>query len=328
MIRFGTYKDISSNFDEIWYIMRSVKNLSHNSNAVVRHVPLLSPSVDLFQEYSYLRNSSQWNMMTFQNNYVPKFLKEMQDVGPMQLLDKLYKESKHKDFLLVCACYNEAMCHRSIIAGILQGMYPDIDIQSQDDCNYMSYYYEFMKYKFPVSVNNNTFCLIAEGYIPYSYFAVLEKAISFVLSEKIKQGYNIQVVTGNNKELTRHLYRYTDRYHYSIKDYPTRWVENGKRAWYFHADEVKSFVETYTEYFHADKVKSFVETYPENSRGMIYFWDGQSSKNIVYNLLLAKQCKAPVKIFDFNANRFLTSEEVQREQNNSEALLNSKQFYP
>lgn len=309
MIKIGTYKDIDIlNFDEIWYIMRSVKNLSHNGNAVVRHVPLLSPSTDLFQEYLYLRNSSQWNMMTFQNNYVPKFLKEMQDVGPMQLLDKLYKESKHKDFLLVCACSNEAMCHRSIIAGILQGMYPDIDIRSQDDCNYMSYYYEFMKYKFPVLVNNNTFCLIAEGYVPYSYFAVLEKAINFVLSEKIKQGYNIQVVTGNDKELTKHLRRYTDQYHYSIKDYPTRWAENGNRAWYVHADEVKSFV----------------NTYPENSRGMVCFWDGQSPKNIIYNLLLAKQCKAPVKIFDFNANRFLTPKEVQREQNNSEALLNSK----
>ena len=311
MIKFGTYKDISSNFDEIWYIMRSVKNLSHNGNAVVRHVPLLSPSTDLFQEYLYLRNSGQWNLETFHNNYVLKFLKEMQ--GPvLDLLHKLYEQSKYRDFLLICACSNEAMCHRSIIAGILQGMYPDIDIQSQDDCNYMSYYYEFMKYKFPVSVNNNTFCLIAEGYIPYSYFSVLEKAISFVLSEKIKQGYNIQVVTGNNKELTRHLYRYTDRYHYSMKDYPTHWAENGNRAWYVHADEVKSFVNAYSE----------------SNRGMICFWDGQSPKNIIYNLLLAKQCKTPVKIFDFNANRFLTSEEVRREQNNSEALLNSKQFYP
>ena len=43
------------------------------------------------------------------------------------LLDQLYRDSFTKDILLACFCADEALCHRSILAGLLAGVGADID---------------------------------------------------------------------------------------------------------------------------------------------------------------------------------------------------------
>lgn len=85
------------------------------------HVPVLSPSWDLFKHYMDLRNAGNWNQATFASDYVPIFLKEMQAPGAQRMLNHLIQQHKAgKSIALVCFCTDETLCHRSILAGLLQ----------------------------------------------------------------------------------------------------------------------------------------------------------------------------------------------------------------
>lgn len=68
-----------------------------------------------------LRDAGRWDSMAFQSNYVPTFLKEMQTVAARKKLNELVKlDRQGKRICLVCFCRDETLCHRSILAGILQ----------------------------------------------------------------------------------------------------------------------------------------------------------------------------------------------------------------
>ena len=54
----------------------------------------------------------------------------------MAYLEKLCEISRHKDIFLACYCAVEALCHRSIIAGILLGM----GAQIKTDDSYIKYF--------------------------------------------------------------------------------------------------------------------------------------------------------------------------------------------
>lgn len=106
-------------FDEIWAIVRSNKKLSSTSKLL--HVPGLSPSWDLFKQYRQLVESGNWNYDSFQKYYVPVFLKEMQQPGSQNLLNRLVQmHNEGRSVALCCFCTDETLCHRSIIAGLLQ----------------------------------------------------------------------------------------------------------------------------------------------------------------------------------------------------------------
>ena len=103
-------------YDEVWAIVRSLKNPGK-----MKHVPELSPSWNLFRQYLQLRNTGRWNTETFRNIYVPTFLREMQTGTARRKLNELvWQDRQEKRICLVCFCPDEALCHRSIIAGILQ----------------------------------------------------------------------------------------------------------------------------------------------------------------------------------------------------------------
>lgn len=105
-----------TNCDEVWAIVRSLKNPGR-----MKQVAELSPSWGLFKRYLQLRDSGRWNAATFQNIYVPTFLKEMQTTVAQKKLNELIElDRQGKRICLVCFCHDEATCHRSIIAGILQ----------------------------------------------------------------------------------------------------------------------------------------------------------------------------------------------------------------
>ena len=106
----------SANYDEVWAIVRSLKNPGR-----MKHVPELSPSWNLFKKYLALRNAGKWNMESFSNIYMPVFLKEMQYSATRRKLAELIDLDKQgKRICLTCFCTDETLCHRSIIAGILQ----------------------------------------------------------------------------------------------------------------------------------------------------------------------------------------------------------------
>ncbi len=103
-------------YDETWAIVRSLKNPGK-----MRHVPELSPSWALFKKYLRLRDAGQWNADTFKSIYVPTFLKEMAGMEAQRKLSELIELDKQgKRICMACFCRDEALCHRSIIAGIVQ----------------------------------------------------------------------------------------------------------------------------------------------------------------------------------------------------------------
>lgn len=118
MIFIGSFKDISSNYDEIWLIVRSLKQIPQ-INTNVFHVPQLSPSPELFKSYLSWRNQGLWSKDTFEKYYKPRFLQEMKKVEAQTYLNLLIEKAKTKDILLVCYCQDESMCHRSLIYSLV-----------------------------------------------------------------------------------------------------------------------------------------------------------------------------------------------------------------
>ena len=103
-------------YDEVWAIVRSLKNLGN-----LKHVPELSPSWVLFRRYLDLWNTGRWNIEAFQGIYVPTFLEEMQTATARKKLNELvWLDRRGRRIALACFCSDEATCHRSIVAGILQ----------------------------------------------------------------------------------------------------------------------------------------------------------------------------------------------------------------
>jgi uncharacterized protein YeaO (DUF488 family) len=106
-------------YDETWAIVRSYKK----NIMGIKQVPELSPSSSLFSLYLRLKKEGSWGFNTFQEKYVPTFLKEMCSKEARNKLNELYKLDKEgKNICLVCYCPNETLCHRSIIIGLLQGV--------------------------------------------------------------------------------------------------------------------------------------------------------------------------------------------------------------
>lgn len=105
-------------YDEVWAIVRSLKNPGR-----MKHVPELSPSWDLFKKYLALRDAGKWNTKTFQDIYVPIFLKEMHTKTAINKLNELVRlDRQRKHIALVCFCPDKTTCHRSIITGMLQNV--------------------------------------------------------------------------------------------------------------------------------------------------------------------------------------------------------------
>jgi len=137
MIRLGRINDVGKRpGEECWLIVRSLKQCP--TGAI--HVPVLSPSRELFYKYLNAKKAGQYNQNWFQENYVPRFLHEMwSSMESRKLLDQLYHESKNRDFLLACFCVDEATCHRSIVGGLLLGAGAAIECKPE----YAKYYTMF-----------------------------------------------------------------------------------------------------------------------------------------------------------------------------------------
>lgn len=124
-------------YDEIWAIVRSLRN----PNPHIKQVADLSPSKDLFYKYLGWRNAGQWNKEKFQEHYVPQFMRELKNPSAMRLLSKLWDMDKaDKKICLACFCTDEELCHRSIIAGILQGSGCHVNGVKHDYSNYYKSY--------------------------------------------------------------------------------------------------------------------------------------------------------------------------------------------
>lgn len=129
MIYIRRISEVAKNqFDETLAIVRSMKNKSE----WIRQEALLSPSKDLFFKYLDLSKRGEWNENAFQNIYVPQFLRELKsNKDAVDLLNSVYRNGRNKNIALCCFCIDENLCHRSIIAGLLQGAGAKVD--AKDD---------------------------------------------------------------------------------------------------------------------------------------------------------------------------------------------------
>lgn len=121
MIYIKSYGDANVNvkdYDEIWMIVRSWKD----PDPRMRHVPELSPSLELLHKFIEWRDNSEWDYNKFITDYitsVPCFLCEFRENALLvqPLMDELCKKDKEgKNICLACFCEDEMICHRSIVA--------------------------------------------------------------------------------------------------------------------------------------------------------------------------------------------------------------------
>lgn len=129
-------------YDETWAIVRSMRNPS----PWMRQVQELSPSSELFHAYLALRDAGRWNANAFRDIYVPRFLYQVKhDPAALRALNALYAADRRdgKRVALVCFCPDETTCHRSIVAGLLQGVGANVRTSSGRD--YGAYYDWYVK---------------------------------------------------------------------------------------------------------------------------------------------------------------------------------------
>lgn len=119
-------------YDEVWIICYSVGEIQDMFTTYdnVLHVPELAPSESLFKEYRKLVALSKWGKKSFEEYYVPQFLKDMEREDSKKTLQVLLSESKKKNIVLACFCSEEELCHRCIVGGILLNMGCDIQCKS------------------------------------------------------------------------------------------------------------------------------------------------------------------------------------------------------
>lgn len=126
-------------YDEVWWIVRSPDSLPQEEKLVQS----LAPSRELFLKYREAFHAGQFGQEFFKNIYVPQFIAELsKNKDAKEDMAYLRREGSRSKIVLGCYCEEEALCHRSIIAGVLLGMGAEIDTSAE----YRKYYEMFRHY--------------------------------------------------------------------------------------------------------------------------------------------------------------------------------------
>lgn len=142
MIYIKQISDIKTgDYDEVWAIVQSIKNTGK-----MMQVADLSPSKELFFQYRKLVKEGKWGEQAFQEIYVPQFIHELSgNKRAKDCLNRLYALDKmEKNICLACFCKEEELCHRSIIAGLLQGV--GCNVITENMAVYTKYYKMYREY--------------------------------------------------------------------------------------------------------------------------------------------------------------------------------------
>lgn len=142
LIRVTNIRNVSKGqYDKTVAIVRSLKNPS----PWMEQCSALSPSADLFHWYLKEKEAGRWNEKAFTEEYVPRFLNEV--IGNREAIDALnyfYNLQKRgEQIALLCFCPNEELCHRSIVAGLLQGVGANVETDKKQD--YTKYYQQYLE---------------------------------------------------------------------------------------------------------------------------------------------------------------------------------------
>lgn len=305
MISIGTYSDINNSYNQIWFIMRSLKSIPKVEGTTTLHIPDLSPSPELFKKYLYWREYGDWNKDTFERLYTPQFLAEMHEQIPTEFLDKLYVEGKYSNILLVCACKDDETCHRKLVLSILAGR----AFEEQDNtiqfkglpANYLDYWNTYKKFNNPFMLKyqksvwktKSQFYLLVAGSRTYSNYDELCQVLDYSLQRKIKEGNSIVVVSGGAKGTDTMAHNYALSRGFISKVMEADWERYGKSAGYRRNESMHAYI-----------------SIPSDSqRGCICFWEGES-KGTQHNFKLAFEYETPIVVYDFINHRFMRQEEI------------------
>lgn len=141
MIKIGRISEFKQGMcDYTFAIVRSFKD----SSTWMQQLPQLSPSNALFSDYIKIwKPNNMWNKETFESQYLPRFLEQIaNDIEAKKWLNWIVKQDRAgKTIGLACFCTDETLCHRSIIAGLLQGVGANVVTKNNND--YKHYYEQF-----------------------------------------------------------------------------------------------------------------------------------------------------------------------------------------
>lgn len=270
MISIGSFKDISTKYDEVWLIVRSLKTERiPQINIPIFHVPALSPSPELFRCYLSWRKQGLWDKNTFENSYKPRFLHEMQSAEAKGYLQLLRERSATKNILLACFCEDETLCHRSLVYQL---------------------------------ASKEPFYLLVAGSRNYNNYQEMSERLDYVLSNQNE----VVIVSGGAGGADTLAEQYANERGYQCEVFPAQWhdIENlppsaigyrrdgtpyRKRAGYERNTQMHEFISQHS------------------NRGCICFWDGRS-KGTAHNFGLAHQFNTPLKVYNYMLHQFVSVE--------------------
>lgn len=208
MLYTGSIKDITKSvYDEVWIIVRSLGNIKTGAN--IYHVPQLSPSKELFNDYLSWRDQGIWNKEQFDKVYAPRFYKEME--SQKQLISDLAIKSIKQDILIVCFCENENICHRSLVKKLVEA-----------------------------EQINHEFYLLVVGSRTFEDYDLLEERCDFFLSRH--QNDRIHIVSGGARGADSLAERYAKEKGYELHVIKAEWDLYGKSAGYRRNEEMHKFI--------------------------------------------------------------------------------------
>lgn len=133
-----------SEYDEVWAIVRSLRNNPKG----IKQVPELAPSQELYSWYYKTSQAKEWNEKAFNETYMPWFIKDMltNEKGIERLNELKGLDEQGKKVALLCFCSDEKICHRSIVAGLLMGMGVRVNVWNKDN-DYIKYWDKYQDLK-------------------------------------------------------------------------------------------------------------------------------------------------------------------------------------
>lgn len=126
-------------YDDIWVVMLySPKGRPANFH----HVKALAPSQELYQNFQVMKDMGEWNLNNFQALYAPRYMSGIMSNGysRSQLECLIQLACAGRNIAIVCTCYHEDLCHRSILGGIVQATCPGVVVDCLGD--YSHYWHE------------------------------------------------------------------------------------------------------------------------------------------------------------------------------------------
>ena len=81
----------------------------------------LSPPKELLLHCKQLEKEGKWSIDVFNSYYTPNFLSSLKNENAVNALKQIMsKLDEGKDVIFVCYCKNPSMCHRSLVAKIIE----------------------------------------------------------------------------------------------------------------------------------------------------------------------------------------------------------------